>query len=63
MGALDVLESAFKSWVSLGKSLYHVGLSFPIEKIELSPFPARSCGWVCMESNRAPSMWSEMEGG
>lgn len=40
MGAPDVLESAFKSWVSLGKSLWLLGFSFPTDKIEQSPLPA-----------------------
>lgn len=29
---LEVLESAFKCWVSFGKSLYSLGLNFPIER-------------------------------
>lgn len=52
MGAPGVLESAFKCWVSLGKSFYHLGLSFPIEKMEQFSLLEVCYDWVCIESNR-----------
>ena len=46
LGAPGAFEPAFTCYLSFGKSLYHLGLSFPVWKVKAASLPARRWMWL-----------------